>query len=439
MKRRDLLRSGVGAVGAGLLSRSAAAASNATTGSTTGQLFGGRAAPGRRFDAWVGVNVANLTANLALVRERAGGRPVMGVVKADAYGHGLIPVAQALADAGIDAFMVANTQEAVALRAAEITTPIMHFGRVFGPAAELVIEHELEQMIDSTDAVSDLVAGAAMQRAEAVVHVHVDTGMGRVGVPWREAGQLIGYIGGRSRVRIAGVSTTFTEDPDFDRVQLRRLNEICDQAVAAGIDIGRRHAASSAAVLAMPDAHLDMVRPGMLLYGHYPSRAARDREPGLGLKPVLGLRARVVSVKPLRQGESVGYHRVYVAETAQTIALLPIGYSDGYPPEAVVGGGHVWIRGTRCPFVGEMTSNHCAVRIPEGLDVQPGELAVMIATGDEAAAFGADPGPAGRDPSMGMPTAEMVADWAGISDYQVHIQLSPELPRNLEGGRRRRF
>lgn len=436
MKRRDLLRSGVGAVGAGLVSRSTGLAST----STTGQFFGGaRGAPGRRFDAWIGVNVANLTANLALVRDRAGGLPVMAVVKADAYGHGVVPVAQTLAAAGVAAFMVTNTQEAVALRDAEIATPILHFGRVFGPAAELIVEHNLEQMIDSADAVSELVAGAAMQRAEAVVHVHIDTGMGRVGVPWREAGELIRYVGGRSRVRIAGVSTVFTEDPDFDRVQLGRFNEICERAIAEGIDIGRRHAASSAAVLAMPDAHLDMVRPGMLLYGHYPSRAARDREPDLGLKPVLGLRARVVSVKSLRQGESVGYHRVYVAATPQTIALLPIGYSDGYPPEAVVGGGHVWIRGTRCPFVGEMNSNHCAVRIPERLDVQPGEVAVMIATGDEAAAFGADPGPAARDPSMGMPTAEMVADWGGISDYRVHIQLSSELPRSLEGRGRRRF
>ncbi len=435
MKRRDLLWSGVGAVGAGLVTGRAGLASP----STSRQFGFSRGARGRRFDAWVGVNVANLNANLALVRERANGLPVMAVVKADAYGHGLVPVAQTLAAAGVEAFMVANTQEAVALRDAEIETPILHFGRVFGPGAELIIEHRLEQMVDSRDAVSDLVAGAAMQQSEAVVHVHIDTGLGRVGVPWREASELLRYIGGRSRVRIAGVSTAFAEDADFDRVQLGRLNEICERAVAEGIDIGRRHAASSAALLAMPDAHLDMVRPGILLYGHYPSRAARDREPDLGLKPVLGLRARVVSVKRLRQGESVGYHRVYVAETPQTIALLPIGYSDGYPPEAVVGGGHVWIRGTRCPFVGEMSSNHCMVRIPERLEVQPGELAVMIATGDEAAAFGAEPGPEARDPSMGMPMAEMVADWAQMSDYRVHIQLSSDLPRSREGGRRRRF
>ena len=177
MKRRDLLRSGVGAVGAGLVAGSTGIAS-----ATTPAQFGfSRGAPGRRFDAWVGVNVANLSSNLALVRERANGRPVMAVVKADAYGHGLVPIAQTLADAGADAFMVANTQEAVALREAEIEIPILHFGRVFGPGAELIIEHRLEQMVDSRDALSALVAGAAMQQSEAVVHVHVDTGLGRVG------------------------------------------------------------------------------------------------------------------------------------------------------------------------------------------------------------------------------------------------------------------
>ncbi len=433
MRRRDVLRSGVGALGAGLVSGSAGLASAATP-----TQFFGRGAPGRRFDAWVGIHAPNLAANLELVRQRAAGRPVLAVVKANAYGHGVVQVAQVLAEAGADGFMVANTQEAVALRDADIEAPILHFGRVFGPGAELIIEYGLEQMVDSIDVVSALVAGAAMQRKEAVVHVHVDTGMGRVGVPWRDAPELLSYIGGRSRIRIAGVSTTLTEDADFDSVQLRRLDEICQRAVAEGIDIGRRHAASSAAVLGNPDAHLDMVRPGMLLYGHYPSRAARDLEPDLGLKPVLGLRARVVSVKTLRQGESIGYHRVYIAESSQKIAVLPIGHSDGYPPEAAING-HVWIRGRRCPFVAEINANHSMVRLPEDLDVQPGELAVMIATGDERAAFGAEPGPEARDPSMGMPTAEMVADWAGVGDYRVITQLSSELPRSIEGRRRRRF
>jgi len=417
MDRRDVLRGGSALLG-GAFALGSSAAAGATT--TAAQRGGPRGEPGRRNDAWVGVDVANLTSNFNLVKARAGGRPVMAVIKADAYGHGIVPVAQTLARAGADAFMVGNTQEAMALRLAEVTQPILNFGPMFG-GAELLIEND---------------ASAAQNRAQVTVQVHIDTGMGRMGVPWREAGELLAYLGARSRVNIAGVSTVFTEDPEFDQVQLARFIEICDAAKAAGIDIGHMHAASSAALLSTPAAHLDMVRPGILLYGHYPSAGAREAEPELGLKPVLGLRARVAQVKTLQQGESLGYHRVHVAPEEETIAVLPIGYSDGYPPEAVVGGGHVWLGGARCPFVGEMSSNHCMVRVPADTVVSAGDFAVMIATGNEPSFFGAPP-EEGSDPWAGRPSAEMVAHWADISIYRIHIGLNPKLPRALEGARRR--
>jgi alanine racemase len=340
-----------------------------------------------------------------------------------------------LAAAGADAFMVANTQEAMALRLAEITQPILNFGPMLG-GAELLVDNDIQQMVDSRSAISGLVASAAQARAEVTVQIHIDTGLGRMGVPWDEAAELLTYVGMRSRLRIAGVSTVFTEDPDFDQVQLERFVGVCEQVRAEGIDIGHMHAASSAAVLAMPEAHLDMVRPGILLYGHYPSEGAREAEPDLGLKPVLGLRARIAQVKTLQQGESVGYHRVYVAPAEETIAVLPIGYSDGYPPEAVLGGGHVWMGGVRCPFVGEMSSNHCMVRVPAGTEVRAGDFAVMIATGNEPSFFGPPPAE-GTDPWAGPPSAEMVAAWAGISIYRTHIGFNPKLPRNLESARRR--
>ncbi len=432
MDRRDILRGGSAFLG-GALALGGGAAAGATT--TTAQRGGPRGEPGRRSDAWVGLDVANLTSNFNLVKERAGGRPVMAVVKADAYGHGIVPVAQTLARAGADAFMVGNTQEAMALRLAGVTQPILNFGPIFG-GAELLIENDIQQMVDSRESISGLVASAAQNRAQVTVQVHIDTGLGRMGVPWREAGELLAYVGGRSRIKIAGVSTVFTEDPEFDQMQLARFVEICEAARAAGIDIGRMHAASSAAVLSTPAAHLDMVRPGILLYGHYPSAGAREAEPELGLKPVLGLRARVAQVKTLQQGESLGYHRVHVAPEEETIAVLPIGYSDGYPPEAVVGGGHVWLGGARCPFVGEMSSNHCMVRVPAGTVVSAGDFAVMIATGNEPSFFGARP-EEGSDPWVGPPSAEMVAHWAEVSIYRLHIGMSPKLPRSLEGARRR--
>ncbi len=441
MDRRDFLRRGAGALaGAGAAGELAL---STEAEASTSQFFRGPAGePGRRADAWVGLNRGHLTANFQKVKERAGGGPVMAVVKADAYGHGLVAVAQTLAQAGADAFLVANTQEAVALKNAEVQQPVLHFGRVFAGAAELIIDSGIEQMVDSRDAVSSLVAAAAMQQAEAVVHVHVDTGLGRMGVPWPQAGELLEYVGSRSRVRIAGVSTALTEDPEFDRVQVGRLREIVAAARAGGIDVGRVHAASSAAIFADPDAHLDMVRPGIALYGHYPSVGSRQRDADVGLQPVLGLRARVVQVKRLEQGDSAGYHRAYVAERPQTIAVLPIGHSDGYPPQAAAGGGYAWIRGARCPFVGGIDANHCKVLLPEELGVQAGELATLISTGAEQSPFGSATEPtnvdAGADPFGGPPTADMVATWAGISVYKVLMGINPKIPRVYERQRRRR-
>ena len=295
MDRRDLLRSGTAALVGGAL----AGGSSPASASTVMQGGGAQATPGRRADAWVGVDVPSLTSNFNLVKERAGGRPVMAIVKANAYGHGIVPVAQTLAAAGADSFLVGNTQEAMTLRLAGITQPILNFGPLFG-GVELLVDHDIQQMVDSRESLSGLVAAAAQNRAEVTVQVHVDTGLGRMGIPWQEAVEFIEYVGRRSRVNLAGVSTAFSEDPEFDREQLRRFNEVCDAATAAGIDIGMRHAASSAAVLSMPEAHLDMVRPGILLYGQYPSSEARAAEPDLGLKPALGLRARVAHVKTLQ-------------------------------------------------------------------------------------------------------------------------------------------
>ncbi len=463
LNRRDLLRSAgsgaliAGAAGSGAVLPGSADATTRGAGNESGSnvtsagpasssasQFGFQGGPsGRRSDAWVGLHVPNARTNLEAVRVKAGGRPVMGVVKANAYGHGLVQMARVLGEAGVDALMVANTQEVMQLREAGIELPIMNFGVVTASDADLVVENDIEQVIFGRESVSGLVASAAMQQRTLRLHVHIDTGLGRIGVPHGEALEVIEYVGGRARVQIAGVSTTFTEDPEFDRVQLRRFLEICDSARAAGIEIGRRHAASSAALMDFPDAHLDMVRVGIALYGHYPSDRSRAVDSEVGLMPVAALRCRVVQVKRLRQGDSVGYHRGYVASSEQTVATLPVGHSDGYPVEAGDAGAYAWIRGTPCPLVGPVTSNHCVVRAPDELEVRPGEVATLIANGEESAlggfGFGGTPQPqAGSENDPRLPLAHRLSTWTGRSVYRTHIELSPNLPRTLEGVRRRR-
>lgn len=427
--RRTLLRGGAGA-----LAVAATPAVTAVTAATArAQFFGGGGA--RRDDAWLGISAAALEANLAAVKERAGGRPVMAVVKANAYGHGLTQVASILAAAGADAFMVGNVEEAVSLSEAGIEQPILNFGKIYEGSATAVLDAGIEQMIADRDTVSSLVAIAAQNRAEARVHVHIDTGLGRMGVPHEEALDLIRYVAGRSRIHLAGVSTALTEDPEYDREQLGRFQAVCDAATAEGIALGVRHVASSAALFDLPEAHLDMVRPGIALYGHYPSEAARAAYAGV-LQPAAGLRVRVAAVRRLRPGDSVGYHRVHVAAEPETIAVLPIGYSDGYPPEAARGGGQVAIGGRRCAIVGEVSANHFMVRVPDGLEVSPGDFALPLANGAEPPFFGGGRG--GEGGSEPAPLAHELAAWAGISVYQLHIRLGASLPRTIEGRRGRR-
>ncbi len=373
--------------------------------------------------AWIDLDRAALGANLAAVKEAAGGRPVMAVVKANAYGHGLVPTARTLVDAGADALMVVTVDEALAVRDAGMDVPLLNFGPFDAEAAEELVRRGVEQAIYTEEGI-DGMAQAAQRVGEATapIHVMMDTGLGRVGVPHTRAQEILVAADRNPHVRIAGTLTTFSEDPDFDREQFLRFETACEEATRAGIDLGVRHVASSAGVLDFPDAGLDMVRPGIMLYGQYPNERSRRDRP-IELQPVLSLKAKVAYVKTLQPGQSVGYLRAYTAQSAEIVATLPIGHSEGFPPAAVPGGGHVWIHGRACPLVGEVTSNHVEARVPEDLEVRIGDTATLIT----AAAGDGGSDDAGNSP----PNADVLGDWTGVSVYGLLMRLNPLLPRRL--------
>ena len=388
--------------------------------------------------AWVELDRSAVAANLAAVRRRAGGRPVMGVVKANAYGHGLAPMARMLADAGVDALMVITVDEALAVRAAGIRTPVLNYGPFDRPAAAELIEQDVDQAVYTREAVEGLAAAARGTGKAARVHLVLDTGLGRVGVPAAGAAEVFeaaasGVAAGT--LQVGGIATALTEDLEYDRVQLARFEDARERARATGLDAGTRHVASSAAVLDFPEAHLDMVRPGIMLYGHYPNDRSRAERP-IELAPVLSLKARIAYVKTLAAGDSIGYHRAWIAERATTVATLPIGHSQGYPARALAAGGWVEIHGRACPLVGGITSDHLEVAIPDGLEVRVGDIATLIAgvpgtarPGDGATAGGARVADAGE--SQVPPTAPMVGEWDGAGVYGVLMHLSPLLPRMI--------
>jgi alanine racemase len=360
------------------------------------------------YDPWIELNLENMTWNLNQIRKLTKVR-VMAVIKANGYGHGLIEIGRHLEKAGIDFLMVGKLQEALLLRKKDVSTPILNFGPFGSKDAEIIIKSNISQSVFDKK-VSCLSEAALKLGKQAKVHIHVDTGMSRMGISYRDALPYIKAVSSLKGVLVEGISTALTEDDEFDKEQLKRFIHLCKQAEKEDISLGLRHAASSDGVLDMPSSHLDMVRPGIALYGYYPSEKTQ-KEDRLALKPVLQLKCRVVDVKTLHPGDSVSYHRRYTAQKMEKIAIIPLGYSDGYPHN-VVNKGFVLINGKRFPLIAAVTANHCAALLEGNTPVSAGDEAVLL--GDQ-----------GKEKI----TADEIAGWAEVSAYKILISLSPFLPR----------
>jgi alanine racemase len=361
------------------------------------------------WDPWIELDRASLLWNVRQIQQRVGGKPVMAVVKANGYGHGLVETAKALAAAGIEHFLVGKFEEARALRQAGIGGMILNFGPFRDVDADEVIRLGISQNVYD-DRIELLSRAASRARRPAHVHVKVDTGLGRFGVHHEKALEFLSGAASLPNIALDGVFTTLTEDSDFDREQLGRFRALCDAAAGRGIRVGLRHAASSAAICDFPAAYeqLDLVRPGILLYGLYPSARA-EAERKIEVKPVLSLKVRIAQVKALAAGESVGYHRAYVAQQPERVATLPVGYSDGYP-RRLAGKGEVLIGGKRCPIIA-ISANATLVRLGDA----------PAAAGDVAVLIGAQGGDAITASEIGRLTESSV--------YAIAMELSPLVPR----------
>ena len=359
-------------------------------------------------DPWVELDLQNMTWNLSQIRTITKAK-VMAVIKANAYGHGLVEVGKHLEKTGVDFLMVGKLDEAILLRKNGVSVPILNFGPYGNGECEKIIRNKVSQSVFDEKAGSLSEAGLKLGK-KARVHIHVDTGMGRMGIQHRDALPYISEVSKLKGLTIEGISTALTEDDEFDREQLDRFLNLCRQAEKGGISLGLKHAASSDGLLDLPSSHLDMVRPGITVYGYYPSEKTR-KEDRLALRPVLQLKSRVAAVKTLQPGDSVSYHRIYTAQKRERIAIVPVGYSDGYPPN-VIGKASILIRGKRYPLIAAVTANHCTVLLEENSSVSSGDEVVLI-------------GSQGKEKI----TADELGSWAGVSAYKILIALNPLLPR----------
>lgn len=361
-------------------------------------------------DPWVEVNPQHLRHNVEQVRTRVGGRPILAVIKNNGYGLGLVNAARTFERLqGVAGLAVVKLHEAMTLRDAGIRAPVLLMGATEDRELEEVVRRDIIPMV-YTRIGPVLDAVAARQQKRVPIHICVDTGIGRVGVPHAEAPALIRDLAGRQSVDLRGVMMTFTEDPDFDKEQLTRFTALCNALEDGGFRLGRRHAASSFALFQHPNAFLDMVRPGMALFGVYSEPAFRTAGV-LDLRPGLALRARVIYVKQLRPGESAGYNRAYVAKAPVWVATLPVGHADGLPREAAKGA-RVRINGAHYPIIASVSASHSIVEV--GAEKR-------VAIGDVATFFDWEDG--SRPEDFGVSCHSSV--------YDLTMHLNPLLPRRL--------
>ncbi len=362
-------------------------------------------------DPWLEIDLKNMGWNLNKIRKKVNNRPVMAVIKANAYGHGLVEIGKFLESQNIDFLAVGKFQEALSLRENGVKAPVLNFCSYSKHEAAEMVRNNISQSIYRDD--FKLLNDAARQQNKiAKVHIKVDTGLGRIGIPYYKALQFIEKVAASDGIKIEGIFTPLTEDEEFDKAQLQRFLEVCESAKKKGITLGLRHIASSAGVISSPVAYLDMVRPGIAIYGQYPSTREYEAR-RIDLRPVMTLKTRIMYVKTLRPGDSVSYHKAFLAKEDTPVATLSIGYSDGYPNQAA-GKAEVLLHGKRWPSVALVTSNHMSINIQGSKNIK---------IGDEVVLFGKQ--------GANKIAVEELAAWAETSVYKILIWMNPLLPKEF--------
>lgn len=363
--------------------------------------------------------------NFQLLRERANGHDrVMAVVKADAYGHGAVPVARALADEGAAWLGVARFAEAVALREAGLSLPILVFGHTPTRHAADMARLGVTQTVGAEDYGLALAAEARAAGVCVSVHVKIDTGMGRMGfMPEANHGRepladAVGRVRDAGGLELSGAYTHFASADgatlDRARAQLGIFKEALAELAAAGIEPPDVHAANSAASIALPGAHFTMIRPGVALYGLAPSPEMDLC--GADLRPAMAVKANLSSVRRVGAGFSVSYGHTHVTSAPATLAVVPIGYADGYDRH-LSSRGTMLVGGRRAPVVGRVCMDQTMIDVSGLGDVRSGdEVVILGAQGDERV------------------DADDMAETLGTINYEVVSRIMARVPRIYTGG-----
>ncbi|GAA4377327.1 alanine racemase [Agromyces bauzanensis] len=342
----------------------------------------------------------------------------MAVVKADAYGHGAVPVARAALAGGATWLGVADLAEAVAIRAAGIRAPLLAWLHDPDAAFATAVERDVDLGVSSLAQLEAIVAASASVGRPARVHLKIDTGLSRNGVApeaWAEAVAAAVRLERAGRVRVRGIfSHLANTSAEEDAAQLAAFEAALAAASAAGLAPEVRHIASTAGALRRPESRYDLVRLGIGIYG-IPPFGDGTKAADLGLRPAMTLRGRVAAVRRIDAGTGVSYGHAWRADRPTTVALVPLGYADGVPRQAS-GRGEVWLAGARRRIVGRIAMDQFLVDVGDD----------AVAVGDEVVLFG--------DPATGAPSADDWGDAADTIGYEIVTRIGPRVPRTYVGG-----
>ncbi|RKY78691.1 alanine racemase [candidate division KSB1 bacterium] len=323
------------------------------------------------------INLSAIEFNLQQIKDKVAPAKIMAVVKANAYGHGALEVSRKVLETGASYLGVALLEEGVELRSQGIQAPILVFGGFFPDEAEEFLQHGLEVTLYNEENLFALTPAAQKLNQKARVHIEVDTGMGRVGVPWQKATSFVKRVWKTPEIEVIGLythlATADERDKTFANLQLTRFRSVIEQLGKEGINIPIKHAANSGAILDLPDSYFDMVRPGIIIYGYYPSLETSESLP---LRPAMRLKSTILHVKEVSAGTSVSYGREFITPRTTRIVTIPVGYADGYN-RLLSNRGEVIIRGKKYPVVGRVCMDQIMVDVGEDVDVEVGDEVVL--------------------------------------------------------------
>ena len=325
------------------------------------------------------VNLGAISHNVREIRKRVGNRRhLMAVVKADGYGHGAVEVSRVALRSGADYLGVALPEEAQELRKAGVDAPIVVLGLIQTDEAYKVVDLRLAQAVGSLELLEALNQEAGKASTQVNVHIKVDTGMGRIGVKPDEALSFIRKAKSFKNLNVEGVFTHFSsadeKDKAFSDQQLRVFDWVLREIQLAGIEIPIKHMANSAAILDLPQSYYDMVRPGIMLYGLYPSREVSH---SIELRPAMVFKTKVAAVKVVPPGAPISYNRTFITKKRTKVATLPLGYADGYS-RLLSNRGEVLIKGRRVPIIGSVCMDMIMVDVSAIEHIQPGNEVIIF-------------------------------------------------------------